>query len=284
LVEGVHFRRATTSPQDLGYKAVAVNASDVAAMGGRPLAFTVYLAAPGELDVVWLEALYDGLEQGACACACPLAGGDTSSAPQVFLSVAMLGTAPPPGPILRSGARPGDDLFVTGSPGESALGLRLLESGLPIDTPERQWLVSRHRRPTPRLEFGAALGEEGLASALIDVSDGLLQDLGHITRASGAGAEVWVERLPVSVPVAGVARELGLDPTATALGGGEDYELLLAAPAANRSRLFSAGRRTGTPVRRIGRITEAPGLRLLLQGAPTPVPDLLGFDHFSVRG
>jgi len=284
LVEGVHFRRATTSPEDLGYKAVAVNASDVAAMGGRPLAFTISLAAPPELEVSWVERLYSGLGQGAAAFTCPLAGGDTSSAPQVFLSIALLGTAPRPGPVLRSGGRAGDDLFLTGTLGESALGLRLLEAGTPLDTPGRQRLAGRHLRPQPRLALGAALGEEGLADALIDVSDGLLQDLAHVIRASGTGAEVWAERLPISAPLAAEARRLGLDPLDLILAGGEDYELLFAAPPAHRGRVFSAGRRTGTALRRIGRLIEEPGLGVLRRGKPLPLPSAPGFDHFAVRG
>jgi len=284
LIEGVHFRRATTPAADLGYKAVAVNASDVAAMGGRPLAFTISLGAPAELEIPWVEELYKGLAQGANDFGCALAGGDTSSAPQVCISIALLGTAPPAGPVLRSGARAGHDIFVSGNPGESALGLHLLEARESLDAPDRQWLVSRHRRPEPRLALGAALGEEGLASSLIDISDGLLQDLGHVLRASGVGAEVWVERLPISTPLSTQAHDLGLDPVALAMGGGEDYELLFTAPAANRSRIFSAGGRSGTRVRRVGRVTEAPALRVLDRGKPVPPPDLLGFDHFSARG
>jgi len=284
LVEDVHFRMSTTSPEDLGYKAVAVNASDVAAMGGRPLAFTVSLAAPPALDASWVDHLYAGLAQGASAFGCPLAGGDTSSAPQVVLSVALVGTAPPPGAILRSGARPGDDLFVSGTPGESALGLRLLDAGVPLDTPERRHLVRRHLRPAPRLALGATLGEQGIASALIDVSDGLLQDLGHIIRASGIGAEVWLERLPVSAALTVEAGRLGLDPAELLLTGGEDYELLFSAPPPHRPGIFAAGRCTGTPLRRIGRMTEAPSLRLLYRGEPAPVPPVGGFDHFSLRG
>ena len=283
LVEGVHFRRSTTSPEDLGFKAVAVNASDVAAMGGRPIAFTVSLAAPTELDAGWVERLYAGLAEGANAFACPLVGGDTSAAPQVCLSIALLGSSPPPGPILRSGARPEDDLFVSGSPGESALGLRLLESGAPLDTRERQWLVARHRRPDPRMALAAVLGEEGLATALIDVSDGLLQDLDHLTRASGVGADVWVERIPVSAELAAETRRLAMDPAALVLAGGEDYELLFTAPPANRSRLFSAARRTGTNLRRIGRMTLEQQVRVLRRGEPLAAPPVRGFDHFAAR-
>jgi thiamine-monophosphate kinase len=284
LVEDVHFRRRTTSAKDLGYKCLAANASDVAAMGGRPLAWTVCLAAPGDLPVDWIEELYAGFEEGSAAFGCPAIGGDTSSAPLVAISVALLGLAGAAGPVLRSGARPGDDLYVSGTPGESALGLRLLEAGDDLADPSRRALAQRHRRPEPRLALGAALGDAGLATALIDVSDGLLQDLGHVLRASGVGAEVWAERLPVSPDLAGVAAALGADPLALALSGGEDYELLFTAPPRHRARIFEAARGAGTPVRRIGRVGQAPGLSLTRRGEPLAMPGVLGFDHFSRRG
>lgn len=281
LVEDVHFRRRTTSARDLGYKCMAANASDVAAMGGRPLACTVCLAAPGDLPLDWIEGLYAGLAAGAAAFGCPVIGGDTSSAPLVVLSVALLGVAPAPGPVLRSGARPGDDLFVSGTPGESALGLRLLEAGDELGEPARRNLAERHRRPEPRLALGAVLGDAGLPTALIDVSDGLLQDLGHVLRASGVGAEVWAERLPVSPDLAGIAAALGVDPLPLVLAGGEDYELLFSAPPGRRAEVFDAAREAGTPVRRIGRVREARGLSLTRGGVPVAVPGALGFDHFS---
>lgn len=284
LVEDVHFRRRTTRARDLGYKCMAANASDVAAMGGRPLACTVCLAAPGDLPADWIKDLYAGLEEGSTAFGCPVIGGDTSSAPLVVISVALLGLAGAVGPVLRSGARPGDDLYVSGSPGESALGLRLLEAGEDTGDPARRTLAQRHLRPEPRLALGAALGDAGLATALIDVSDGLLQDLGHVLRASGVGAEVWAERLPVSPDLAGVAAALGMDPLPLVLAGGEDYELLFTAPPRRRARIFEAARGAGPRVRRIGRVRETQGLSLTRGGAPLAMPGALGFDHFSRRG
>ncbi|MFU8858562.1 MAG: thiamine-phosphate kinase [Deferrisomatales bacterium] len=283
LVEDVHFRRRTTAARDLGYKCVAANASDIAAMGGRPLAYTVCLAAPGELSADWVTQLYEGLEEGAAAFRCPLVGGDTSAAPQVVLSIALLGVAAAHGPVLRSGARPGEDLFVSGSPGESAAGLRLLESGQPLGEPRREALVLRHVRPEPRLALGASLGEAGLASALIDVSDGLLQDLGHVLRASGVGAEIWAERLPVSVALAGVSRELGVDPERLVLAGGEDFELLFTAAPERRGDVLQVAREAATPVRRIGRVVREPGVNLTRRGTAVPLPRARGFDHFPIR-
>lgn len=280
LVEDVHFRRRTTSAWDLGYKCVAANASDVAAMGGRPLAFTLCLAAPGDLPVEWVTELFAGLDEGARSLGCSLVGGDTSSAPVVVLSVALLGVAPAAGPVLRSGARPGDDLYVSGNPGESALGLRLLEAGADLGEERLQALVSRHLRPEPRLALAAALGDAGLATSLIDVSDGLLQDLGHVLRASGVGAELWVERLPVSSSLTEVSQTLGAVPLHLVLAGGEDYELLFTAPPERRGAVFGAAREACTPLRRIGRVFGEPGLRLTQRGEAVPLPGALGFDHF----
>ncbi len=280
LVEDVHFRRTTTSPRDLGYKALAASASDVAAMGGRPLAFVLGLTLPGESEVAWVAALYQGLGEAAREFGCPLVGGDTTAGASVTLAVTALGLAPGAGAIPRSGARPGQDLFVTGWPGESGLGLALLERGAGDPGPDEARLVARHRRPAPRLALGRALGDGGLATALIDVSDGLLQDLGHLMARSGVGAEVWLERLPLSAPLTRVAARLGVEPLTPALGGGEDYELLFFADPARRRAIFAAARAAATPVRRIGRATAGAGLRLLRGGAPAHLPPRAGFDHF----
>lgn len=280
LAEGVHFRRSTTSPRDLGWKALAVNVSDVAAMGGRPLGWTVSLACPGDLDEVWLQELYAGFREASEAFGCPLVGGDTSGAPLVFLSVALLGVAPAAGAVRRDGARTGDDLYVSGALGESALGLHLLERGADAGTPARAALVRRHRRPAPRCALGAALGAAGLASALIDVSDGLVQDLGHVLRRSGAGALLDADALPLSAALRQVAGELGLDAAALALGGGEDYELLFAASPERAAEVEAAAAATGTPVARVGRVDAEPGLRLVRGGAPWAGPAASGWDHF----
>ncbi|RMG89987.1 MAG: thiamine-phosphate kinase [Candidatus Dadabacteria bacterium] len=274
LVEGVHFRRDWGRPEDLGWKTLAVNASDVAAMGGTPWAFTLTLSAPPDLPVSWIEAFYRGLREAARAFGCFLAGGDTTAARDLTLSLALLGRTR--SPILRSGARPGDDLYVSGFPGESAAGLALLQAGREARFPH---LVRRHLRPEPRLALGAALAGSGAASALIDVSDGLLQDLGHLARASGAGAEVWAERVPVSADLGRAAEGLGADPRGWVFGGGEDYELLFSAPPGRRGAVETLARAAATPVWRIGRFTPEPGVRVLAHGAPW-APRRAGHDHF----
>ncbi len=284
LVEGVHFRPSTTSARDLGYKALAVNVSDVAAMGGRPLAFLVALAAPSDTPVAWVEALYGGMAEAEEAFGCRLVGGDTSGGPTRVLSLTVLGEACDGGPVTRGGARPGDDVYVSGTLGDSALGLRLLEAGGAARTGPERFLVSRHLRPSPRLALGAALGASGIARAMIDVSDGLLQDLGHVARASGCGAEVWAERLPLSpelVAAAGAAGESS--PVELALAGGEDYELLFTADPPRRSEVFRVAEGAGTRVRRIGKIVGGVGVQVLARGRPVALQDLPGFDHFARR-
>ncbi|NOY44158.1 MAG: thiamine-phosphate kinase [Deltaproteobacteria bacterium] len=278
LVEGVHFRREWGRPEDLGFKALAVNVSDVAAMGGTPWAFTLTLSAPPDLPVAWIEGLYRGLREACGAFGCRLVGGDTTSARDLTLSLALLGRADRP--VLRRGARPGDDVYLSGAPGESAAGLALLRSGRPDRFPG---LVRRHLRPEPRLALGRSLGETGAATAMIDVSDGVLQDLGHLLRASRAGAELWLERIPLAARLQRAAQELGREALDWVLGGGEDYELLFTCPTAARQRVQALARAAAVPVWRIGRIVDGPGVRLLHRGRPWQGA-VTGYDHFRKSG
>lgn len=284
LVEGVHFRTDTCPAADLGYKTLAVNVSDVAAMGGRPLAFTLSITLPGKTSVSWVRDLHRGLREAAAAFDCPLVGGDTTSGPVVTLSVAVLGEAPAAGAVRRSGATPGDDLFLSGWVGESALGLRLLEAGAEAEVPDGPALMRRHHRPEPRLALGRALAEAGLATAMIDVSDGLLQDLGHVLTASRAGADLRLERLALSPALRRGAERLGLDPREAALAGGEDYELLFTSPPGHRAAVFAAARAAATPVRRIGAVRPGEGLTLWEGDRPVAPPGRGGFDHFGSAG
>jgi thiamine-monophosphate kinase len=230
VVSGVHFDLDLVGLDDVGWKALAVNVSDVAAMGGRPLYALVTVAGPlGEVDV---DALYDGLLAAAEAFACPVVGGDLVAAPVLMVSVAVTGTLDGRDPLLRSGAAPSDLLFVTGPLGSSAAGLELLRTGRGSEAPD---LVLAHRRPRARVAEGQAARTAG-ATAMIDLSDGLASDVRHVAEASQVG--IALDRVPVAV---GVARAMGDDGVAAALGGGEDYELLFAAPDAARVGLvFSA--------------------------------------------
>lgn len=259
VVAGVHADLSVVGLDDVGWKALTVNLSDVAAMGGRPGHALVSIAAPASGDV---DLLYDGLAAAATEYECPVVGGDLSTAPTLVVSVAVTGTVDGAGargrrarPVLRSGARPGDTLFVTGPLGASAAGLWLLRDGRPAASPR---LVEAHRRPRPRLGEGEAARRAG-ATAMIDVSDGLATDVRHLADASGVG--VVVEHVPVDDDA---TEEVG-DAVALALGGGEDYELLFTAPSVDEVEASFAAAGLRAPVV-IGRCTADPDERRLGNG------------------
>lgn len=264
-VEGVHFRRDLLSPADIGFRALASAASDLAAMGARPRAAFVALVVPPALSESDLYAIADGFAQAQRELGCAVAGGNLASGGELSITTTVIGDAPD-APLTRAGARAGDALLVTGDVGGAALGLALLHAGRADLAPG---CVARWRRPRARIREGAALA--GLASAAIDVSDGLLQDLEHLCEASGVGFELQLARVPLAAELERACAALGADPHALALAGGEDYELLFTAPAAERPPF-------GT---RIGTATSATGIRILdASGRPVAPPSRLGFDHF----
>jgi thiamine-monophosphate kinase len=254
VVAGVHADLSLVGVDDLGWKALAVNVSDLAAMGGRPLHAVTAVAGPPGLD---LDRLYDGLAQAASEYQCPVVGGDLANASDLVVSVAILGTTDGHAPVLRSGARPGHHVFVTGPLGASAAGLRALRA----QAREPAGAIGAHRRPAARLQEGLA-ARDGGASAMIDVSDGLSIDLGRLADASSVG--IALELVPV-------AEGATLD---DALGGGEDYELLFCAPDDGVTAGF-LDRDLRRPLR-IGACTAEPG-RLTLDG------ELLGRTGFEHR-
>ncbi len=234
LIDGVHFNLKWTSLFDLGFKSLAVNLSDIAAMGGTPAYVILSLGIPANFDSKSIDDFYRGLNTLARPSRVSVVGGDTSSAKGLVVSACVIGHAPRK-PIRRAGATVADDIYVTGTLGDSALGLKLLRSGRTnLKSKGVAQLIVRHHRPTPRLLAGALLGKEQLATAMIDVSDGLLQDLGHICRASNLGAVIQNDRLPLSSPYRALA---GKDGTRHALSGGEDYELLFCARPSNRAAI-----------------------------------------------
>ncbi len=303
LLEGVHFRRGYATPADIGWKAMAVNLSDIAAMGGTPRFALVALACPAETEVEAIEAIYAGMKAAAEPHGVVIVGGDTCASPGGFLvSVTLLGELAD-APCLRAGARSGDAIAVTGTLGESAAGLALLETtirdgsamagsgtkagGLSRDALDQEIVdkVSRaHLRPVARVAEGKWLGASSAVSAMIDLSDGLAVDLGHLASESRVGALVHLDRLPISPAVRSVADALGRDPAELAVAGGEDYELLLTADPAVVQRL-AAGLQaaTGTPLTVIGEVAEAEaGVRFVnARGEPVPLGE--GFEHFSTR-
>jgi thiamine-monophosphate kinase len=281
LLEGVHFRRATSTLEDIGAKALAVNLSDVAAMGGDPQVALVALALSPSSPVADVDDLYTGLLGLAGPHGVTLVGGDTCASPGgLVVTIALAGRVDGP-PLTRRGARPGDLVLVTGTLGAAAAGLASL--GLePVGVPGDAVAAVRraHRRPTPRVAEGRLLRAGG-ATAMIDLSDGLATDLGHITRESGAGAIVELDALPIADATRDVARALSVDPRAWAVSGGEDYELCFTAPPEAAAALATRVREaTGTPVSVIGEIRPiAEGVRFV-DHTGRPVPVRPGFDHF----
>lgn len=250
-VEGVHFRREWLSARELGRRAFHVAASDVAAMGGRVRAVLLAIAAPSDWPVADLRAVVRGVRTAAEGAGAALAGGNLSSARELSLTVSVLGDAPAK-PILRSGARAGDQLFVTGRLGGAAYGLRLLLGARTVgggEVAKRRW-----RRPAARLDEGRALAR-GIATAMIDLSDGLLVDLTRLADASGCRAVVHTERLPLAAPLRALRP---LDARALALSGGEDYELLFTASARAAARVRRLGLAAGATM--IGEMTRGHGV------------------------
>jgi thiamine-monophosphate kinase len=273
LVEDEDFRRADHPPRLLGRKALNVNLSDIAAMGGRPRHALVGLALPGDMDESWLRGFMIGLRSAARESGVALVGGDFSQADKIMIAVTVTGAAA--SPVTRRGARPGDAIFVSGTLGDAAGGLRLLEKGGIYGVVKAvQPLVKAFLDPSPRLELGASLARRKLASAMIDLSDGLSVDLAHISEESGVGAEVEAARVPVSEALARFAR----DPLSLALNGGEDFELLFTvrpAHVAAVERLSSRFRLT-----RIGRIKAGRRITLIGPGNKRGPLRPRGFEHF----
>lgn len=281
LLEGRHFL-STVDPVRLGHKALAVNLSDLAACGARPLAFTLALALPEAIDA-WLEGFSRGLFALADAHDCELIGGDTTRGP-LAICITVFGEVPPGHALLRSGARPGDDLYVSGTLGDARLALEVFRGTRSVPQAAFEAARERMEQPTPRVALGLAL--RGVATAAADISDGLVGDLGHILKASGAGA--WIDT-SIAINLIAARGHLTLEGGQSdaefalecVLAGGDDYELVFTAPPEARNRVKAAAVQTRTPVTRIGRIEAEPGLRLV-DGSGAPVAGrFTSFDHFS---
>lgn len=286
LVEGIHFERGAVSPNDLGYKALAINVSDVAAMGGSPRYALVSLGLPQDTEASWVVELYGGLRDAAREYATAIVGGDTSRSERLVLSIAVTGEVARGGAVTRSGARPGDRLVVTGALGASAGGLRLMQAP-PHDVAHAvssDWgrsLVAAHLRPVARVGEGQTLAQSG-ATAMMDVSDGLAKDLGRLCEASDVGASVVLADLPIALSIKKLVDVLpDVDPLELALEGGEDYELLATLPpeavAAAGTKLAE---RFGTQLTDIGEIRENRGLIAALADGTERILEPRGWDHF----
>jgi thiamine-monophosphate kinase len=281
MVEGVHFRLDYAAPEDIGYKALAVNISDIAAMGGRPSYAVVTVGLPDRLAVEEAEALYDGIREAARDYGVGVVGGDTTSAPVLVLNVALLGEAAPGRVRYRSGAQPEDIVCTTGSLGGAAAGLFLLQNNdFPCPDPLRNFLLRKHRRPEPRVESGFMLAGIPEVHALIDVSDGLASEVHHIADASGVGCQIFRAAVPVEPAAELVGRRAGLDPVDWALYGGEDYELVFTVAPEAVGRVAHALGGIGAGCRPVGKVVADKGVRLVLPDGSLTELTRAGYEHF----
>jgi thiamine-monophosphate kinase len=280
FLENVHFLPRIHAPEVVGYKALARATSDLAAMGARPRYFLLSLALPPSCTGKWFDRFLKGMSRAARSFGLVLAGGDTTRNPVAAINLTVIGEIVPGRTVLRSGARPGDMICVSGTLGEAELGLRLLDQGLPV---RRKWqgLLQKHLYPEPRLALGAWLARNGKATAMIDTSDGLSTDLAHLCEASGVGAKVWAARIP-KAELPSDLQKLGLEPLHLALDGGEDYELLFTVPRRQARHLPRAVR--GVPITIIGEVTRSNRILLLDDAGRTKTLRAQGWDPFRKRG
>jgi len=275
MVEDVHFRLAWGPPEKLGAKALAVNLSDIAAMGGRPTACVINLGVRPGLTQRFFDRLYKGLGSLARRHDVDVVGGNITRCAQLTITVALLGEVNRLA-LRRDSALAGDEIFVTGTVGDSSAGVRILDEKVRAHGDARRFLIERHLNPTPRLGAGAALARISPAPSVIDISDGLLQDLGHILERSRVGAEVDASAVPVSDAYKSV---MGSD-LSCALGGGEDYELLFCVRPGYTERALS--RRLGIAVKRIGRIVRGKSLVVHDAGGKR-ISTVAGWDQLRSR-
>jgi thiamine-monophosphate kinase len=287
LIEKVHFDLQTTTPEQLGRKAIAVNASDIAAMGGVPRLALISIAIPKTLPVKFLDRFYKGINQSCLNYQMELAGGDTVASPRhLCINITIIGEVSQKRCFLRTGARPGDRIFVTGTLGDSALGLRLLQS------PRKKWLGSRkvrklleetHQDPTARvIESGLLAKSKARVTSMIDVSDGLIQDLRHLLKTDNLGADLERNLLPESQALSQVCSLNQLNPLDYILSGGEDYELLFTLHADDVRKLKRQFSHAHAQVSCIGEVTATPGsIRLIgTDGRHKTLSKIRGFEHF----
>ena len=279
FLENVHFLRKIHPPGAVGYKALARATSDIAAMGARSRYFFLTLGLPGACTGAWLDGFLNGMARAARRFGMILAGGDTSKYPLVVASLTVLGEIKRGRAILRSGARPGDLLCVSGTLGEAEVGLRLIQAKL---HKRKRWtkLLKKHFYPEPRLALGEWLADHRFATSMIDTSDGLSTDLRHICEASGVGAIVWASKIPI-VRIPAELRRLRFAPLDLALNGGEDYELLFTVPKRFSGRV--PRKFGGTPVTVIGEITREKKVILLGRDGITRPLQPKGWDPFRKK-
>lgn len=280
LVEGIHFLRDAIDPYDLGFKSHAVNLSDIAAMGAVPAQSFLSFGLPPDMDVEIIDAFMDGfMEIGDGV---PLSGGDTVSSPEGWLiSVTVIGIAPAGRVLRRDAARPGESIWLSGPAGDSAAGLSiLLQRSEKVSEDNSRFLIQKHNQPLPQVRMGRILLESGISNSAIDVSDGLLQDLGHICESSKLGAELTLEDIPLSGPIKELASANKVDPYIWALRGGEDYSLLFTVKPENEAKLVDIIEREKIQAAKIGKTVPGNGIVVYRDGSPMETGADGGFDHF----
>lgn len=278
LLEGVHFRREWHDPYRLGRKSLAVSISDIAAMGGNPRWALLSLAMPPGLSLEFIDDFMRGFLSMASENRVALIGGDTcSSRSGLIVSVTIMGEQYPDRIVRRSGAMPDDDIWVTGTLGDAALALQLLESGEPVSGE----IISRLLDPAPRVSVAQALADAALVTAMIDISDGVLADYGHIAELSGVGGCITLADLPLSVGFCNYAPSFPAFPYRLALSGGEDYELCFTAHRSNREKIIDCVKKCGIAVTRIGIVSSCPGVTAVNPDDSVYHAQAEGYNHFT---
>ena len=272
LMEGVHFLRSESSPEDVGWKAAAVNLSDIAAMGGKPVATFLSIALPKDAQGEWAERFIEGYRQISSQYDVPLLGGDTtSSLRDIAVNVGILGRCQSGKRLMRSGAKVGETIYVTGPLGDSAAGLQAILKGI-RRSEEVKTLIERHKRPLPRVDAGVILIQSGKVGAMMDISDGIASDMRHIMKASKVGAVIALDRLPLSSELISVCAEQGWDRYWLSTSGGEDFELLFTGPDGLENEL-------DIKVYPVGKIVDGNELTWTVEGSAVDY-DYMGYKHF----
>lgn len=284
LVEDIHFSLKHTSSYNLGKKAVSISLSDIAAMGGAPTFLLTSIILPASTPVDFINLLYKGIKERADEFAVALVGGNTSASPEkIVITTIMLGEVPKDQVIFRKGASTGDVVYVTGRLGDSSLGLKIWkEKGDKIITdPFLKDAMLAHIDPFPRVREGRKLAEKKLATSMIDISDGLISDLRHITEESMVGAKIWLDKIPISTALKRWLVDHPADITFS-LSGGEDYELLFTAPKANTPLIENLAKELGIPITQIGEIVpQEYGISVLDDKGGVFQPPSNGFEHWK---
>lgn len=282
MVENVHFNTSYARAEDIGYKAMASNISDIAAMAGIPEYAMVTLGLNSDTDVEFITGLYKGITAAAQSRGVTVVGGDMTKSAKFFITISLIGRADARAVRLRSMAEAGDAILVTGNLGGSAAALKLLKEGFRPGRGMPQALYDKHMRPAPRVKEAGIAAAEG-ARAIQDISDGLVADLGHICEASGTGARIYLEKIPLFLNNRRMPRIPKPAAQKLALAGGEDYELIITAPIGKFHKIKAeVETQTGTKVTMIGDITDAPGEVLVIDADGAPVRrGKKGFDHFG---